>query len=49
MCMYIQGCQLAGPDGYNIGKFDEASFSIDSDSNVVIFYSGGDGGRCVYN
>ena len=48
LCVYIQGCQLATSDGYNIGKFDQVDYSIDPDSNdVVITYSGGDGGRCV--
>ena len=46
-CACIQGCQLAGLDGFNIGKFDQVNFSIDSDSNVVISYDGGDSGRCV--
>ena len=44
-CTCIQGCQLAGDTGYNIGKFDQADFSVDSDSNVVIAYYGGDDGR----
>ena len=43
----VQGCQLAGAGGYNIGKFDQATFSVDSDSNVVISYSGGDDMRYV--
>ena len=47
LCTYIQGCQLAGSTGYNIGKFDQVDYSIDSDSNVVITYSGGDDQRCI--
>ena len=44
-CTRIQGCQLAGATGYNIGKFSQAEFSVDSDSNAVITYNGGDDGR----